>query len=144
MIGMPGQPPVMADVGITSAYRSGILQAAAAQTGAAAEDYENRKHTKYRTAGASYCEHVPIIHETSGRLGNSGWQLLKRVADMAAADRSVTRSQFMAAHLGRLGIVNTRAIYRLVRAYTPIHARLSGSAIVPGVQRPTTDVQALA
>ena len=143
MVAFPGQPPVMADVGVTSAYRGGILRAAAAQTGAAAKDYEDAKHAKYRQAGASYCEHVPVIHETSGRLSTSGWKLFKRIADVAAAGGAVTRSEFISAHLGRLGIVNTRAIFRLLLAYTSVHARLSGSALVAGAQSPTTDVRAL-
>ena len=143
MIALPGQPPVMADVGITSVYRDGVLTASATQTGFAAAQYASRKHAHYRAAGASYCQHVPIIHEASGRLGNDGWQLLKRVAAFAAADRAVSKAEFIQAHLGRLGVVNTRALFRLVRAYTPVHARLSGSAILPGLPVPTSDVDAL-
>ena len=143
MVAFPGQPPVMADVGVTSAYRGGILRAAAAQTGAAAKDYEDAKHAKYRQAGASYCEHVPVIHETSGRLSTSGWKLFKRIADVAAAGGAVTRSEFISAHLGRLSTDNTRAIFRLLLAYASVHARLSGSALVAGAQTPTTDVRAL-
>ena len=142
MVAFPGQAPVMADVGVTSAYRGGIVRAAAGQAGAAAKAYEEDKLTKYRAVGASYCHHVPVIHETSGRLGALGWQLLKRVADIAAADKVVTRSDFITAHLGRLGIVNIRGLFRVVRAYTPVHVRLSGGAIVPGLQTPTTDARA--
>ncbi len=143
MIALPGRSPVMADVGITSVYRDGVLNDSATKTGFAAAQYESRKLRHYRNAGASYCEHVPIIHEASGRLGTYGWQLLKRVAEFAAADRAVSKAEFLQAHLGRLGVVNTRALFRMVRAYTPVHARLSGSAIQPGLPVPTADVDAL-
>ena len=143
MVSVPGERPIMADVGITSPYREGILQAAAAKTGFAAQDYARRKLAKYRSAGASYCHHVPVIHENSGRLCNEAWSLLKKLSGLAAADRAITKADWMTMALGRLGIVNIRAVFRLVRAYTPVHARLSGGALVPGVPVPTDDVDAL-
>ena len=143
MVSVPGERPIMADVGITSPYREGVLRAAAAATGFAARDYANRKLAKYRSTGASYCHHVPVIHENSGRLCNEAWTLLKKLSDFAAADRAITKADWVTMALGRLGVVNIRAIFKLVRAYTPVHARLAGGALVPGVPVPTDDLDAL-
>ena len=143
MVSVAGERPIMADVGITSPYREGILESAAAAAGFAAQDYASRKNAKYRAAGASYCHHVPVIHENSGRMCDEAWALLKKLSGFAAADRAITKEDWITMALGRLGIVNIRAIFRLVRAYTPVHARLAGGALVPGVPIPTDDVDAL-
>lgn len=139
----PGRPPVMGDVGITSPYRQGVLHLAATRTGYAAEQYADSKHRKYRKVGASYCDHVPIIHENSGRLNKDGWKFLKMLATDAATEQATTKAEFLSTSLGLLGITTIRAIYVAIRAYTPIHHRLAGGALVPGLVTPTNDLAAM-
>ncbi len=138
----PGGQPYSFDCGITSPYRAGLLPKAADTTGHAAKVYEDQKRAKYQRVGASYYKHVPLIHESSGRMGKEAWETLNWVA-ASATGWTTTKSQFVSTALGLLGIANMRATYRLVRAYTPVHVRLCGSALVPGVRVPTDDVTAI-
>ena len=130
-------------MGITSPYGIGILARSANTTGAAAKLYEDRKNAKYRAVGASCYKHVPLIQESSGRLGGEAWKALKKIAEHASAGGVTAKSDFVTVALGMLAMSNVRATYKLVRAYSPVHSRLVGSALVPGVRVPTDDVSAL-
>ena len=75
-------------------------------------------------------------------MGKEAWDTLHWVA-ATASSAVTTKAAFISSALGLLGVANMRATYRLVRAYTPVHARLCGSALVPGVRVPTDDLTAL-
>ena len=111
---LPGDRPHCFDVGITSPFRTSILPQAARISGFAASQYEDTKNTKYRSVGASYYTHVPLIQENSGRLGNAAWQTLKKIAAYASAEWATTKSAFIANALGMLSVSNVRATYILV------------------------------
>lgn len=139
----PGKPPILVDFGITSPYAEGKLLRTSKVTGFAAKQYQDRKAALYRKRGASYCDFYPVIHESSGRLCDTGWSLLKSLATLASTGKALSPADFITSSLQRLGIVRIRGIFRMIRAYTPVHARLTGSSLLPGLPVPSVDTDAL-
>ena len=53
------------------------------------------------------------------------------------------KAQFVESALRELSVYLCRGNHRIVAAYTALNARMSGSALIPGLPVPTADVSAM-
>ena len=132
---------VVGDISVTHPAATTYAAAASKEDGAAAAGREHAKHRRYPTESTAY-RLFALVHESFGRLGQEGHQLLRMLANTAAGAsiESIRAREFLSNAYRELSVSLIRGKGILFRASQYTFARASGSAITPGLTCPTAEV----
>ena len=123
----------VADVSILHPRADTYVQAAATTAGAAAKVRDDQKYRKYYPAGSAVYRMVPRSYESYVHLGQPASQLLNELAILASSSEAVGKAQFVESALRELSVTLCRGNHRIVAAYAAPDARMTGSALIPGL-----------
>ena len=128
------------DVSVIHPASDGNATAAATTAGAAAEQRDREKISKYRLADPTGYDFIPLSTESFGRHGRPAMVFLKKLADYAASTGSVDAESFVTNSLRELSIGLCRGNAVVYRGGLSALARVTGRVVCPGNDRPTAEV----
>lgn len=131
------------DVSVIHPGADTYVRAASSSAGSAARTRDAQKFAHYSRAGSAVYRMVPLSHESYGRLGQPASKLLNELANLASSTGAVEKPRFVESALQELSISLCRGNHRVVTAYAALNARMTGSALIPGLPVPTTDASAM-
>jgi hypothetical protein len=76
-------------------------------------------------------------------MGLPAHRLLNELANVASSTGAVEKTRFVESALRELSVALCRGNHRIVSAYAALNARITGSALIPGLPVPTADAGAM-
>ncbi len=133
--------PLVIDVSVVHPAAETYVQDAANTDGAAAAVRGARKVEKYSCgqAGGGY-DFEPVIVETYGRLGEPAFELLQRLAGIAAASGKVDEGKFIENTLKEMSVALCRGNGSILAAGQKVLVHVTGHDVQPGLSRPRAEL----
>ena len=129
------------DVSVVHPAAETYVQDAANSDGAAAAARGARKVEKYSCgqAGGGY-DFEPVIVETYGRLGEPAFELLARLARVAAESGKVDEGKFIENTLKEMSVALCRGNGSILAAGQKVLAQVTGHDVQPGLPCPRAEL----